>query len=91
MVLKFQDNLGHFSYMCQNGQVDVLQVCSDHFLDPNACSTKMSVRNCNISEVDIMQKDPNYPIANSTYGENTITAQVISDSFLVFPQACALQ
>ena len=82
VVLKFQDNLGHFTYMCQIGQDDVLQVCHDHCSDPYACSTKVTVKNSNVSKVVIMQKDLDYPIDN-VYEENIFLAQVVPELVLL--------
>ena len=64
MVLKFQENLGHFTSMCQHGQVDVVQVCLDYCSDPHACSEKVIEKNGNLAREVIIPKESHFPLDN---------------------------
>ncbi len=87
MIMKFQDNLGHFSSMCQTGQENVLQVCPNHCSDPNVCSWKIIMMSTNTSKVsNMMQDDQDYSTENYVYEEISHYAKLKSDSFMVFLQ-----
>ena len=64
MVLKFQENLGHFTSVCHNGQFDVVQVCPDYCSNPHACSVNAIAKNGNLSKEVIMPKESHFPIEN---------------------------
>ena len=64
MVLKFQENLGHFTSVCHNGQEDVVQVCPDYCSNPHACSVNAISKNGNLSKEVIMPKESHFPLDN---------------------------
>ena len=88
MAHKLQANLGHFSYMCQISQEDDLQVCLDHYRDPNIFSQKIKLMNCNISEANniySMSGDQDFSIASlhNMHVENMHVGQFMPNSFSI--------
>ena len=80
MVLKFQDNLGHFTSICNNGQDDVIKVCHDYCSEPHACSKKGIAKNGNLSKEVIVPKETYFPLDN-IYEE--LLVQIMLESILL--------
>ena len=80
MVLKFQDNLGHFTSMCINGQDDVIKVCHDYCSNPHACSEKGIAKNDNLSKEVIVPKETYFPLDN-IYEE--LPVQIMPESVML--------
>ena len=87
MIHKFQDRLGHFSYMCHSRQKDGLQVCPDHYTDPNIFSQKISLMDYNISKANttLSKSGDQGDTTDSSYNLHVVNRHM-PNSFLVFLQ-----